>query len=102
MTPTATEQKADTLAQHDVRWVILVVITALLNAGSLLLFPQLSSGGFRWLAVIACLLPVLWGAYLLSIYRSFLERVVTWVAVAGAVYWAYSALALFGVSVSLG
>ncbi len=101
MTPTVTEQKAGTLTQCDVRWVALVLVTAILNFGSALLFPQFSSGGFSWLALFSCLLPVLWGAYMLAIYRSFLERVVTWAAMAGAAYWAYSALALSGISVSV-
>ena len=101
MTPTATEQKAGTLTQHDVRWVALVFVTAILNFGSALLFPQFSSGGFSWLALFSCLLPVLWAAYLLAIYRSFLERVICWAAVAGAGYWALQALAMFGISVSL-
>jgi hypothetical protein len=100
MTPTATEQKAGTLTQHDVRWVALVLVTATLNFGSALLFPEFSSGGFSWPALITCLAPALWAGYLLSIYRSFVERVATWAAVAGAIYWAYSGLALLGVPVS--
>lgn len=101
MTPIATEHKADTLTQRDVRWVLLFVTALIVNFGCALLFSQLATSGFSWPAFLMCLLPMFCAAYLLSIYRSFLERVICWAAVVGAGYWGLQVLAMFGISVSL-
>ena len=98
MIPITAEQKTDTLTQHDVRWLFLLVATVAIHFGGAALFPRFANGGFSWPAFLVCAVPVAWAVLLLSTYRSFLERVIMWASVAGAVYWALPALAMFGVA----
>jgi len=97
MTPIAAEQETDTPAQHDVRWLFLLAATAAVHVGSALLFPRFAYGHFSWPAFLTCLAPMVWAVLVSSTYRSFPERVIMWAAVAGAVYWALPALAMFGI-----
>jgi len=98
---TAPQQNVDPFARPDVRWLLFLAGTVTLQIASAALFARFAGAGFSWLAFLACLLPAFWSVYLLSTYRSFVELVITWAALAGAIYWAYSSLALFGVSLSL-
>jgi len=68
-----------------------------LRLASAAVFARFAGESFSWLAFVACLLPAVWAVYLLSTYRSFLERLITWAALAGAVYWALPALAMLGI-----
>ena len=94
---TAPEQKIDPFSRPDPRWLLLLAGTVSLHVASAALFARFAGDGFSWVAFLACLLPAIWAVYLLSTYRSFLERVITWAAFAGAVYWAMPALAMLGV-----
>lgn len=93
----APQQNIDPFARTDARWLLLLAGTVTLQLASAALFGRFSGDGFSWVAFLACLLPAFWAVYLLSIYRSFVERVITWAALAGAIYWAMPALAMLGI-----
>jgi hypothetical protein len=94
MTP---QQNVDPFARPDVRWLLLLAGTVALQLASAALFGRFAGAGFSWPAFLACLLPACWAVFLLSTYRSFVERVITWAALAGAVYWVLPALAMLGI-----
>jgi hypothetical protein len=93
----APQQKVDPFARPDVRWLLFLAGTVTFQIASAALFARFAGAGFSWLAFLACLLPAFWSVYLLSTYRSFMERVITWAALAGAIYWAMPALAMLGI-----
>jgi len=97
ISPRPEAQHADPFARPDVRWLLLLVGTVTLHVASAATFARFAGDGFSWLAFLACLVPAAWAVFLLSTYRSFLERVITWAALAGAVYWALPALAMLGI-----
>ena len=90
-------QRVDPFSRPDVRWLLLLAGTVTLHVASAATFARFAGDKFSWLAFVACLLPAVWAVYLLSTYRSFFERVITWAALAGAVYWALPALAMLGI-----
>ena len=93
----APQQDVDPFARPDARWLLLLAGTVALQLASAALFARFADAGFSWLAFLACLLPAFWAVYLLSTYRSLVERVITWAALAAAVYWALPALAMLGI-----
>lgn len=92
----APQEKVDPFTRPDPRWMLLLAGTVALHLASAAVFTRFAGDGFSWLAFLACLLPACWAVFLLSTYRSFLERVITWASLAGAVYWAMPALAMLG------
>ena len=92
----APQEKVDPFTRPDPRWMVLLAGTVALQLASAALFGRFGGDGFSWVAFLACLLPAGWAVFLLSTYRSFLERVITWAALAGAVYWAMPALSMLG------
>jgi hypothetical protein len=97
MPMTSPQPNTDPFARPDARWLLFLVGTVALQLASAALFSRFASAGFSWLAFVGCLLPAIWSVYLLSTYRSFVERVITWAALVGAVYWAMPALAMLGI-----
>ena len=94
--PRQEAEQADPFSRPDARWLLLLAGTVSLHVASAALFARFAGDGFSWVAFVACLLPACWAVYLLSTYRSFVERMITWAALAGAVYWALPALAMLG------
>ena len=94
---TSPQPNTDPFARPDVRWLAYLAGTVALQFASAALFGRFANAGFSWLAFMGCLLPAIWSVYLLSTYRSFVERVITWAALAGAIYWAMPALAMLGI-----
>ena len=94
--PRQEAEQADPFSRPDARWLLLLAGTVSLHVASAALFARFAGDGFSWAAFLACLLPACWAVYLLSTYRSFVERMITWAALAGAVYWALPALAMLG------
>ena len=97
MPMTTPQQNANPFARPDGRWLFFLTGTVALQLASAALFARFAGASFSWLAFLGCLLPALWSVYLLSTYRSFVERVITWAALAGALYWAMPALAMLGI-----
>lgn len=93
----APQEHVDPFSRPDVRWLLFLAATVTLHVVSAAVFARFAGDGFSWLAFVACLLPAVWAVYMLSTYRSFLERLITWAALAGAVYWALPALAMLGI-----
>ena len=94
---TSPRQTIDRFARPDARWLLLLSGTVALQFGTAALFTRFAVDGFSWLSFLACLAPAIWAFFLLSTYRSFLERLITWGALAAAVYWGMPALAMLGI-----
>jgi hypothetical protein len=81
------KKEADAARQKGDRWLVFFIVTITLNLGSACLFPVLVSDAFTPRIFLISVIPVLWGFSLLLFYRSRRERYVTWLAVAGTLYW---------------
>src|SRR5215510_7011277 len=94
--PQQEAQPVDPFSRPDPRWLLLLAASVCLHVATAVLFARFAGGGFSWVAFAACLAPACWAVFLLSTYRSFAERLITWAALAGAIYWALPALAMLG------
>src|SRR5262245_59363444 len=69
------------------RWLLLLIISLVINLGSAFLFPMFVTDAFTWLQFLVCLPPIVWAGFLLFRYRARGERWVSYAAVLGALYW---------------
>ena len=70
------------------------VVTLVINLWSAFMVPNFVTSGFSWPAFLMCLPPILWGAFLLFLYRAVGERLVSYIAIVGALFWLLPAFAM--------
>src|SRR5438552_3805863 len=76
------------------RWVLVLIVTILVNLASFILFPQFLTDALTLPLAGICGVPALWGFYSFLSFRTRKERVVGYVAVLPAAGWVLAALNL--------
>jgi hypothetical protein len=74
------------------RWLLLLVGSLVINLGSAFMFPMFVTDAFSWPAFLVCLPPIAWAGLLL--FRARGERLASYAAVLGALYWLLPAIGL--------
>ena len=78
---------ASTRTEARDRWLLLLVVTMVLNLQSAFLFPHFVTDAFSLAVFVVSVTPVIWGFSALFLYRSKRERFAAWLAIVGAIYW---------------
>ena len=76
------------------RWLLPLVLSLVINLGSGILLPIFVTDGFSWPAFLVCLPPIAWAAFLLFRYQARGERLVSYAALLGGLYWLLPAVGL--------
>jgi hypothetical protein len=93
MPETIINEPAEPIRTRD-RWLLFLIVSLVINLGSAFTFPMFVTDAFSWPALLVCLPPIVWAGFLLFRYRARGERLVSYAAVLGALYWLLPAIGL--------
>src|SRR5437868_4232409 len=69
------------------RWLMLLIVSVVLNVASLILFPLFLTDGLTLSLASICGVPAFWGCYGLLFFRTRRERFVGYAAFIPAIVW---------------